>query len=546
MSYRSLPAGLKTSLESEEAYTYAHLIRFEKPRDVNSVGTVAGRARDYAYLTDGAYNIKWNDTDFKDAEGNQNGEQTYVANRVLAVGTASETIEAKATSMSLKLSSNALNTNVITTFTFTSTTITAGVDLLAEGFSEGDIIEFSANGEANNGAYVRIDSFSNDNKTINYTYSSGTSITANATATSYTATYASEEITFLTESKDSLSYSSYLNREVSIFRVHLDPATGVMKGAPFLLFKGIITNGSINDNVTRSSAVTWTLTSHWGDFVQVNGRLTSDHAHRALDQNGNPDYEAAEAAGNIRYAEDLGFIHAEKSVNIIATYQKPETRYKLKRRGGLAGAFGMKRLVEYEVMVEQDVDLRFNLQSKYLPVVYGVQKVSGFPIFAEIDADDSNRVYVAQAICEGPVQGLLDIHIDNNPLVCTDASDSDSRSNTGGEDSAIKCYGRADQGSVLNGSGYITNNTLNWLRNPEAYAAYLPGSDLRFSAAPLNALDTTVSSATGGAGITHENRFGINDPLKTEATFHAGFSNQRANSLLVKKAADNKFKIKQE
>ena len=57
-----------------------------------------------------------------------------------------------------------------------------------------------------------------------------------------------------------------------------------------------------------------------------------------------------------------------------------ETRYRLKS----SGFFGLKkRLVSYEVEVDRDVDLRFNLQAKHLPVIYGVQRTDSIPVFAD-------------------------------------------------------------------------------------------------------------------------------------------------------------------
>ena len=43
-----------------------------------------------------------------------------------------------------------------------------------------------------------------------------------------------------------------------------------------------------------------------------------------------------------------------------------ETRYKEKRRGGFAGLIGLKKMVEYEVEVDNEVDLSFNLDSPLL------------------------------------------------------------------------------------------------------------------------------------------------------------------------------------
>ena len=99
-------------------------------------------------------------------------------------------------------------------------------------------------------------------------------------------------------------------------------------------------------------------------------------------------------------------MHAEKAINIIAIYQAMETRYKMKS----SGLFGLKkRLVEYQVEVDRDVDLRFNLEAKHLPVIYGVQRTDSIPIFADTRKTDSSEIYCVYAICEGEVSGLYDI-----------------------------------------------------------------------------------------------------------------------------------------
>ena len=84
------------------------------------------------------------------------------------------------------------------------------------------------------------------------------------------------------------AHKSYHNRDVFIYKAFLDPDDLTVIGNPILIFKGIITSSSIIDNPGRSLLVKWMLTSHWGDFVQVNGRITSDAVHRALDNEGKP------------------------------------------------------------------------------------------------------------------------------------------------------------------------------------------------------------------------------------------------------------------
>ena len=118
---------------------------------------------------------------------------------------------------------------------------------------------------------------------------------------------------------------------------------------------------------------------------------------------------------------------------------------------------GGKKMVEVQKQVEIDheVDLSIGLQGKYLPVVYGVQRLQGIPVFADTQANASNIVFVADAICEGEIHGLYNLYIDGVPLICTDKSDFDVRNATNGSDkdnSQLQCYGRADQGNTLGGT----------------------------------------------------------------------------------------------
>ena len=531
MAERNLPAALKTSLIANEEYTYLHLVKFEKPRS-SATGLIAGKATDYAYITDAAVNVSFDDGSV-DSRNNANGTQTYVANKLLKVGTVSETTEARASNISLTLSGTALGTIVTTNLAFTTSTIGTTIDMVEAGFQEGDTILLERAGGGNNNKYVRIDRFTNDNKTLHVTPIDTSPLTANATSLEYTVSYASEEIAGLILSKEATNYSNYLNREAFIYRAHMDPETGDIIGEPFLIFRGIISKGSVTDNALQSSKVVWNLTSHWGDFVRIQGRMTSDSAHRALSVTGEPDVDAL-----IRpeYAQDTGFMHAEQSINIMAIYQAMETRYKMKKRGGLAGLLGGKKLVEYEVEVDREVDLQFNLSSKYLPVVYGVQKVDSIPIFADTLRSDSSTIYVAHALCEGEIGGIYDIHIDDASTVCVDKADYDVRAG-GGETIEIVCNGRADRGDVLAGSTYTTGVPLYW--DQVQYAGDFWGYNWGW----YNTYFDVTNNAQGAQGIQHEETYTFTSPIDTDLVIHTGKPDQKANSELVKVAAANNFKV---
>ena len=415
----------------------------------------------------------------KDAEGNLNGPQTYYASKLTKVGSVSETIEAKGSSLSMTLDAAALGSSLSTpllTFQVDSVygnCITTSLgNFIEEGFREGDKILISSVNTAapNRGKYVIIKNFRDNGTKI--TYNNGTESGATNTLTTstsggdYVITLTSEELNSLILTKGATAYTTYTNREVMIYKAILDVDTNAMIGDPFLLFKGIIQNGAIKENPDKSSSVTWTLASHWGDFSRVSGRLTVDEAHRALDGSGQPDREATVRE---EYADDLGFAHANQSINVMALYNDIEISYKqVDINGGWPGG---KRIREVENIVERRTDLAFNLSPKYLPVIYGVQKTDAIPIFVDTSNTNAAEIFVAYAICEGPVAGLLDIYIDDNSSICVDKADFDLRSG-GGDTVDLQCKGRMDRGDALAGYNASTGSANNFSLLGEDFAYY--------------------------------------------------------------------------
>ena len=538
MAERNLPSALKSSLLANDPYSYFHLIKFERPNGVASSNFVAGKATDYAYITDSSINIDFDDGS-KSSKGVANGSQTYVANKVLKVGTVNETTEAKASNMNLVLSGTALGTIVTTSAAFASSSMTTTIDLLEAGFQEGDILLLESAGNTNNNKYARIDKFTNANKTVALT---GIDCTIdNAVSQTYNLSYASEEISALLNNKEATNYTNYVNREVFIYRGHFEPETGTIIGEPFVIFKGIISKGSVQEDVLKDSKVSWNLTSHWGDFVRVQGRLTSDYSHRALSITGGSDVGALVRP---EYQYDLGFAHAERAVNLIATYQTQETRYKMKKRGGFAGFIGLKKTVEYQVEVDREVDLQFNLTARSLPVVYGVQKVDSIPVFADILESNAKEVYVAHAFAEGEIGGIFDVHIEDTSSVCLDQNDKNNRTASDGVN--IACYGRADQGFVLAGETGRTNTEV-----PFALA----NTDLSVKNQDTNqgGYESVYRNPTSGpsrnidnsrTGLQHETTFSLHHaPTPTTIFVHTGKADQDADDTLVKKASNSDFKL---
>ena len=539
LSNSSANTELTNSLKNNDEFIFAHLIKFERPGLSTSQGFATNSATSYSYITDASYNIDFDDGSTDNSlPPTANGTQTYIANKILNIGTISETTKARASNMSLNISGTALGTLFIDTFTFSGNTVTCSSSILDAGFSEGDLILFEKVGAANNNVVVRIDRFSNSNKTITTTDITG-NIADNGTPVEYNISLVSEELVGLFLDKSSSDYGTYINRNVSIYKAHINPTTGNIIGDPWLIFNGIISNANVKDNPLGKSVVNWNLTSHWGDFLRVTGRLTQDSSHRALNSNGVPDIDALK---NPYYAGDLGFMHAERGVSLLATYQTSETRYKTKKRGGLAGLMGGIKLVEYSELVSRDVDLRFDLTAKYIPVVYGVQKAKGIPIFADTSNSNASQVYIAQAFCEGPIHGIYDFHIEDQPLVCI--NDVDSAARTGG-DSSTYCAGRADKGDVLSSSvtyrGTATIHPDGAARSNSALV--LGDSFVGHSGRLPNAIIEQNNNRADGRGLIHEYSYKVQTPVDIDITVHAGKEFQDADSLLAGIAANNGFKL---
>ena len=231
----------------------------------------------------------------------------------------------------------------------------------------------------------------------------------------------------------------------------------------------------------------------------------------------------------------------------MAIYQVEETRYKEKKRGGLYGLMGAKKLVEYQVEVDREVDLRFNLDAKHLPVIYGVNKVDSIPFFVDTLNTDSKKIYVAYAICEGEIGGLYDIYVDDNSTICLDQNDSDTRSTQTDENTIdMLCEGRMDSGSTLRGNTVTSGTT----RVTSSSAA--PGvSDWAAGQQEIFYIEDTIGVPISGAfsggelnsaaGITHEKGRGYSTPIDTRLIFHSGKPDQKADALLI--ANRNNFKV---
>ena len=559
---RSVNSTIRTTLINNEAFEYAHLVKFERPQLPNVNNSFSTNANKFVYLTDGARDISFNDGSTNDS-GSANGSQIYRANKLLNVTGYKESMQAKASSMTLTIAAEVLGTSVVGNLTFAGSTITCStvIDFVEEGFKEGDKIKLEANDGAgsNHNKIFLITGFTSSNQNITIE-TLDDAFTANSTGEAYTISLESEEIKGpLTARGTDLANPSFLNKNVEVHKVFLDPETGEIKGnASILIFKGLITKTNINEDPSKSSRVTWTLNSHWADFSRLQGRMTSDETHRALTTEGTPQKDAALKPD---YAYDMGFMHGDTSVNVLATYQEKYFEPKLKTSSH--GLFGIKKKVQMsmeEKFRDRDVKLAIEMSAKYLPVVYGVRKVPGIPVFADTPSNDADTIYIVYAICEGEIEALYDIYIDGQPLICLNKPDFDDRNTSVSQPSSpVVCAGRADRGETLSGSTAIGGGFSIYNPGPEAafghqdYEASGQTSDSRpvgvreysqVSGSYQN-LAASVSISGGNAsdvGIRNNQQFQLTTPQNIKLWFHSGRFDQLANSQLITVAQGSKFK----
>ena len=551
---REINSNIRTALVSNDDFVYAHLVKFERPFDpVNKAFRT--NANRFAYYTDGATDIVFDD-------GSGNGNQTYRANRILGLGDYSETIKPRAASMKLTVAAEDLGTSITVpgtlstsgVFTPTSTIISGEVlDFVDQGFKEGDLIKFSYSSTTLK--YI-ITSFTTNNTVINLARTGTDSDDSAFPGSNLTQDFVIEQDSVemnaatmergITLNNTANANPAFLNREVFVHKVFIDPETGSIIGnTSILVFKGIIASVNLTEQLTGSKS-NWTLTSHWGNFNEVNGRMTTDETHRALSADKQPQIESTVRP---EYATDLGFMHAETSLSAIANYQTQETRYRMKskKRGGLAGLFGGKKYYqeEYQVDIENEVDLSVGLQGKFLPVVYGVQRLAANPIFADTLNRDNRVVYTIGAICEGEIHGMFNMYVEDKPLICTDEADHEVRNAFNGTDrdnTQLQCYGRMSKGNTI--SGAITRGNQNVAsgqteRDRAQRLAVDPLGDLQYiiNQKVYDSIGEIVGlrSAGGGdaGGLEHGANYNIQHPYDIVQQFFHGRANQKASGMLI-------------
>jgi hypothetical protein len=537
---RPVSTTLKNMLVNNEPFQYAHLIKFERPSRPDALsGLVSTAKQRYTYLTDASINVTFDDGS-KDLTGTANGPQVYLANKVLSVGAIQEQTKATTSNTSLVLDGNGLGAQVtgLAAINLISTGIWDIVfappisldDILAEGFREGDKVTV-------NGIPVNIQSFRGGNALrvtkIDDNLSTAVSI-------SLELKLASEEIISILLNKNSAEYASFINREVFIYRGYFQ--NGVIVGEPICIFKGIINGVSFEDSETAIK-VTWGLSSHWADFSQVRGRVTSDASHRALDANG-----VAQVTSALKpiYAYDKGFIHGETSVNMLAKYSVQVEKQDVNVKKGFLGLFSKVKVKKSLVNEDRFTNLDIQIQAKSIPLIYGVRKADATPIFADTLNTNSAEVYVAFVLCEGEIGGIYDVYIEGNSLICNDKADFDARS-TQTSDNTIEviCRGRSDRGDVLGGVNSVATTSYDYFTAAgERDSISTPDLGNYLGAwRANNYLAPTSNQLYNSKGLLDGESISLTSPANMTLDIFTGKSGQKASALLSQIAFNKNFKI---
>lgn len=561
---RSVNIDLQNALVNNTPLKYAHLIKFERPSKPDDLtGLVSTSKQRYTYLTDASVNVSFDDGSTS-LDGVANGSQIYLANKVLNVGSIQEQTKATPGQTSIVIDGNALGAKLTGNITVTSVStgiwditfqnVTTPValpaitldDILEEGFREGDKLNIIIS----NVTYpVNISAFRSNN-TLRVT-KIDLDLTP-AVYTNVTLALSSEEVISILLNKNDANYSSFINREVYIYRAYFDAENHVIIGTPINMFKGIIQNVSFEDT-EQQIKVTWGLTSHWGDFAQVKGRVTSDEFHRALDDNGAP--RPASTAKPI-YAYDKGFMHAETSINLLAKYFTTTNEITdVKSKKGFLGIGAKTRVIRQDITRENSTELNFQLAAKSIPVIYGVRVTEGIGVFADTLSTDSSTVYAITALCEGEIGGVYDVYVDGQSLICSDKADYDARSeevsrlSEDNEAIEIFCRGRADRGDVLGSqpainfalplNEFFNTGSIDFLSLGIRENAINEGYYPDYTAVDM----TPVQRTSPGTGILDGEYLQLNSPIEMKLDFYSGKSGQKANPELVDIAKNNGFKI---
>jgi hypothetical protein len=522
---------------NNEPFDYCHLVKFERPSLPDSAsGKVSTSKERYTYITDASRDVDFNDGSTS-LGGVSNGTQTYIANKLVNVGSISEDSEAKATTFNIELDGTAIGAYAAGTVdilvvdaTLSTIKLPTDVDLVSQGFREGDKITLAGNtspGDFNIVAFTASNTILVSKIDVDMVAQ---------LAVPVIISLASEEIKSILLDKNNYDYASFINREVYVWKAFFQE--GIVVGEPILIFKGLISNASFEDT-DQNIKVSWGMTSHWGDWSQVTGRITSDDFHRALDSNGNPNPISAIKPA---YAYDKGFSHAETSINLLANYTTQVEKQEVTTKKKFFGLVTKVKVRNYLATETRSTELDFQLQAKSIPVIYGVRPVSGIPVFADTLLSDTSTVYVIYALSEGEVSSIYDVYIDGNSLICGNKADFDTRSVQNSDNTVpLVCMGRADRGDVLGGATAVSGSPVSFYYD-ESYL-YDLGYNLIDQVRYKNYVEPIVTAPVTSTGIKDGETLSLTSPQKIILDFFSGKEGQKAAQSLVNIAKANNFKV---
>lgn len=431
---RNLPneSLLLDTLVSEEHINISHLIRVELP-------STTKYDKEYSYLSDALYPIEY--------EGN-----IYRPKYVKSVGDITEVTDAKKSTTSLVLDATAIHTedSAIENVVFTSTTFTyEGLDLEKEllRFIPGDRVSFSSGPNAGLSILVtKMRSPLANRIEVSFKVQGSFGVTQ-TTQSSISYSIPRQELKAFVDSNSITSFNKYINKKVTVYRQYADRNNAVL--STFVLFEGVIAKGTFQETETQTT-MAWTLDSNWANFSSIVGRKSTDSHHREA------------LAGYLlrtdrilkskEYVKDLGFMHAEAAINVLAQFLTPVEKLVSKKKKKWTGSKTTYRL--NTVWEDSSVKVNFNLSAEYIPIIYGVNRVKPNVVFADLltAPQDFSVLATAQVLCEGPIAGILDIYSEDNSHICLDIVDSEARglgSLFVAPADAYTCYNRADAGDTL-------------------------------------------------------------------------------------------------
>jgi|TARA_B110000908_G_scaffold143345_1_gene172239 hypothetical protein len=249
---------------------------------------------------------------------------------------------------------------------------------------------------------------------------------------------------------ENLQYS-YVGNEIEVLRAYLDDTGAIIAfdqdtDGPMQYFIGDITNIDISEGiVSGNSKVSWKCAGKFQDFELINGRMTDDSSHRGIVTNSSTGLaEPSVGAKTEAHQNDTGFQHANQTIEVVSSYLTTVNKYKMKSRY----PWQSDKLVSYEEEVERELELGVSLAAKFLPKIYGVQKVSGIPVFIDALKTDATQVYIVYAFAEGEIDGFLNFHIDGQSILCTSQKDVEAR----------VCVGSTANGDTLSAYSSTSSN----------------------------------------------------------------------------------------